>query len=203
MTAKTSVDSTADSTAGQAAEPTPKESQDTAASPKPTPNPAPKTDPSPAPKPDPVDRDPVRVSARVTEKQRQAQFVEAYLRHRFSDRLDHFERGRKKLLERSHVDGRARGDVVHRRGRARGGRDGGRAAQGDVGVSRPQPLRHLRTAISAYEATFGFRRLARENATTSVALQRLAVDGPTPDDVDDERLVAFVTEVESVLRYGR
>ncbi len=202
MTAKTSVDSTADSTAGQAAEPTPKESQDTAASPKPTPNPAPKTDPSPAPKPDPVDRDPVRVSARVTEKQRQAQFVEAYLRHRFSDRLDHFERGRKKYSSaRTWTVALAATLFIGAAALAAVGMaDGPRRAMWAFAATT---LAALATAVSAYEATFGFRRLARENAITSVALQRLAVDGPTPDDVDDERLVAFVTEVESVLRYGR
>ena len=129
----------------------------------------------------------------MSDKQRQAQFVEAYLRHRFQDRLDHFERARKRYS-------RARTWTVALAAAAVGMADGPRRAMWGFAATT---LAALGTALSLYEATFGFRRLARESATTSVALQRLAVDGPTPDDVDDERLVAFVTEVESVLRYGR
>lgn len=61
----------------------------------------------------------------------------------------------------------------------------------------------LATAVAAYESTFGFRRLAREYSATVTSLQKLAADGPTPEDVDDEQLVTFVTEVETVFRYGR
>lgn len=138
----------------------------------------------------------------MSDKQRQAQFVEAYLRHRFQDRLEHFERGRKRYASaRTWTVAIAATLFIGAAALAAVGMaDGPRRAMWAFGATT---LAALATAVSAYEATFGFRRLARENATTSVALQRLAVDGPTPDDVDDERLVAFVTEVESVLRYGR
>ncbi|MFS8103365.1 SLATT domain-containing protein [Lentzea alba] len=142
------------------------------------------------------------VARKVTVEQRQAQFVEAYLRHRFSDRLDHFERGRKRYSSaRTWTVAIAAGLFIAAAAAAAVGMaDGPRRALWGFAATT---LAALATAVSLYEATFGFRRLARENATTSVALQRLAVDGPTPDDVDGERLVAFVTEVESVLRYGR
>ncbi|MGW6444277.1 SLATT domain-containing protein [Lentzea sp. NPDC055074] len=138
----------------------------------------------------------------MTDKQRQAQFVEAYLRHRFQDRLDHFERGRKRYSRARTwtVALAAAFFIAAAAAAAIGMADGPRRAMWSFVATT---LAALGTAMSLYEATFGFRRLARESATTSVALQRLAVDGPTPDDVDDERLVAFVTEVESVLRYGR
>ncbi|MCG8923435.1 SLATT domain-containing protein [Lentzea sp. CC55] len=138
----------------------------------------------------------------MSDKQRQAQFVEAYLRHRFSDRLDHFERSRKRYSA-AHtwtVALAAALFIAAAAAAAIGMADGPRRAMWGFAATT---LAALGTAMSLYEATFGFRRLARESATTSVALQRLAVDGPTPEDVDDERLVAFVTEVESVLRYGR
>jgi hypothetical protein len=138
----------------------------------------------------------------MSDKQRQSQFVEAYLRHRFSDRLDHFERGRKRYAAARTwtVAVAAALFIAAAAAAAVGMADGPRRALWGFAATA---LAALATAVSLYEATFGFRRLARENATTSVALQRLAVDGPTPDDVDDEGLVAFVTEVESVLRYGR
>lgn len=141
-------------------------------------------------------------TANVTVKQRQAQFVEAYLRHRFSDRLDHFERARKRYSSARTwtVAIAAALFIAAAAAAAVGMADGPRRAVWGFAATT---LAALATAVSLYEATFGFRRLARESATTSVALQRLAVDGPTPDDVDDERLVVFVTEVESVLRYGR
>ncbi|MEU7475908.1 SLATT domain-containing protein [Lentzea sp. NPDC042327] len=138
----------------------------------------------------------------MSDEQRQAQFVEAYLRHRFSDRLDHFERGRRRYSSARTwtVAIAAALFIAAAAAAAAGMADGPRRAVWGFAATT---LAALATAVTAYEATFGFRRLARENAAASVALQRLAVDGPTPDDVDDERLVAFVTEVESVLRYGR
>ncbi|KOV84946.1 SLATT domain-containing protein [Nocardia sp. NRRL S-836] len=138
----------------------------------------------------------------MTDQQRQAQFVEAYLRHRFSDRLDHFERGRRRYsgARTWTVAIAAALYIAAAAAAAVGMADGPRRALWGFTATT---LAALATAVAAFEATFGFRRLARENAITSVALQRLAVDGPTPEDVDDERLVAFVTEVESVLRYGR
>ncbi|MEV6718551.1 SLATT domain-containing protein [Lentzea sp. NPDC051208] len=138
----------------------------------------------------------------MSDKLRQAQFVEAYLRHRFQDRLDHFERSRKRYSRARTwtVALSAAMFIAAAAAAAIGMADGPRRAMWAFVATT---FAALGTAMSLYEATFGFRRLARESATTSVALQRLAVDGPTPDDVDDERLVAFVTEVESVLRYGR
>ncbi|GLZ28913.1 hypothetical protein Lesp02_11030 [Lentzea sp. NBRC 105346] len=137
-----------------------------------------------------------------TDKQRQSQFVQAYLRHRFHDRLTHFERGKARYAAaRTWTVAFAATFFITA------------AALGAVGMAdgprRPlwaflaTAFAALATAVSAYESTFGFRRLAREYSTTVTALQRLEVDGPTPDDVDDEQLVSFVTEVESVFRYGR
>lgn len=137
-----------------------------------------------------------------TDKQRQAQFVQAYLRHRFHDRLDHFERGKSRYAAaRTWTVAMSATLFISA------------AALGAVGMAdgprRPMwaflaaALAAAATAVAAYEATFGFRRLAREYSTTVTALKRLEADGPTPDDVDDEQLVGFVTEVESVLRYGR
>lgn len=145
---------------------------------------------------------PVAVDRQGADSPRQAQFVEAYLRHRFQDRQDHFERGRKRYASARTwtVAIAAALFIAAAAAAAVGMADGPRRALWGFAATT---LAALATAVSLYEATFGFRRLARENAITSVALQRLAVDGPTPDDVDGERLVAFVTEVESVLRYGR
>lgn len=137
-----------------------------------------------------------------TDKQRQAQFVQAYLRHRFHDRLAHYERGKSRYAAaRTWTVAFTATWFI------------GAAALGAIAMAdeprRPMwafaaaVLAALATAVSAYESTFGFRRLAREHSATVTALQRLEVDGPTPDDVDDEQLVTFVTEVESVLRYGR
>jgi len=145
---------------------------------------------------------PAAVDRQGADSPRQAQFVEAYLRHRFQDRQDHFERGRKRYASARTwtVAIAAALFIAAAAAAAVGMADGPRRALWGFAATT---LAALATAVSLYEATFGFRRLARENAITSVALQRLAVDGPTPDDVDGERLVAFVTEVESVLRYGR
>jgi SMODS and SLOG-associating 2TM effector domain 1 len=69
-------------------------------------------------------------------------------------------------------------------------------------------LSALATAMTSYEAAFGFERLARQYAETGSALALADVNGPQPDDLDDldgdeardQRVAMFVTEVERVLR---
>lgn len=66
----------------------------------------------------------------------------------------------------------------------------------------------LATALTSYEAAFGFERLARQYAETRSALALADVFGPRPDDLahldnDEERdrkMSEFVAQTEQLLR---
>ena len=66
----------------------------------------------------------------------------------------------------------------------------------------------LATALTSYEAAFGFERLARQYAETRSALALADVFGPRPEDLDhldddaqrDKKVAAFVAETEQLLR---
>jgi hypothetical protein len=69
-------------------------------------------------------------------------------------------------------------------------------------------LAALATALTSYEAAFGFERLARRYAETRSALALADVFGPRPEDLDqlgtdterNQMVSAFVAETERLLR---
>jgi hypothetical protein len=66
----------------------------------------------------------------------------------------------------------------------------------------------LATALTSYEAAFGFERLARQFAQTRSAIALTDVFGPRPEDLDqlstdeerDEAISTFVANTERLLR---
>jgi hypothetical protein len=66
----------------------------------------------------------------------------------------------------------------------------------------------LATALTSYEAAFGFERLARQYAQTRSAIALTDVFGPRPEDLDqlatdeerDESVSTFVANTERLLR---
>jgi SMODS and SLOG-associating 2TM effector domain 1 len=63
----------------------------------------------------------------------------------------------------------------------------------------------IATAITSYEAAFGFERHSRQYRETQAALRLLDARGPRPEDLDgsddDARVQEFVVEVERLLRH--
>jgi hypothetical protein len=65
-------------------------------------------------------------------------------------------------------------------------------------------LSAVATAITSYEAAFGFERYARQYRDTRLALRLVDARGPMPEDLEDPgtdaRVGEFVVEVERLLR---
>ncbi|WP_199442703.1 SLATT domain-containing protein [Umezawaea beigongshangensis] len=141
--------------------------------------------------------------ARGGTRHREAQFLDAYLRHRLGAELDRHERARA-------VHSAARVWTVSLSAALLTGA----AVLGAAGVAdaarRPvwgfaaTLCAALASAVAGYEAVFGFQRLGREHGEAVSSLHLLRAHGPTPDDLDegDDRLPGFVADVESVLRRG-
>lgn len=60
------------------------------------------------------------------------------------------------------------------------------------------------TAVTTFEAAFGYERDSRQYRDTRLALQETDMHGPQPDDLDgtgaEERVARYVGQVEGVLR---
>jgi SMODS and SLOG-associating 2TM effector domain 1 len=138
---------------------------------------------------------------------RRAQFLDAYRQHRVT-------------TQQAYYSARAERNAAARRGAVTatgtllvlaalfGALATADAARRAVWAFVAVTMSALATGLTAYEAAFGFERLARQYAETRTAIALADVFGPRPEDLDrlgtdeerDEAVSTFVANTERLLR---
>jgi hypothetical protein len=138
----------------------------------------------------------------ITEHDQRDQFLQAYLRHRLREQLEHHQVAGTRYSS-AHGWTVTLSTILFAVSALLAGLGIADDAQRPMWAFLATTAAALGCAVAGYAAAFGFRRLSRQHANTVATLRLLATHGPTAPDVATSagahRLASFVRDVETAL----